>query len=198
MKRTVLLAVFAALGLAAALGFTARPASAYDIGNLPAAFHVSHITGNGACSPYYQIIYVAGDGTGAVSPDLCENSPTFQQDLDAFVGSPCTAAGATCTPPPPVTTTAPATTAAVSTDAAPPAPAPTTVTVTTVLTDPTIDQRLTALEANYAALAKRVDAIANANTASWDAFSASLAAGGTVADAAIAARSAGWNAIYKL
>lgn len=78
----------------------------------------------------------------------------------------------------------------------PGAPITTTVIVTT--TDQALTDRVAALEQNYASLAARVDAIAAANTASWDAFSQTIAAGGTVADAALAARSAGWNAIYQL
>jgi hypothetical protein len=73
-----------------------------------------------------------------------------------------------------------------------------TVTVTVTTTDATIETRVAALEKQYTALAARVGAIAQANTASWDAFSQTLAAGGTVAEAAIAARSAGLNAIYQL
>jgi hypothetical protein len=205
----VLIAVAAALGLATALSVTTKPALAWDVHNLPPAFHVEHtVTTRSTCPSYYTIVY-APDGTGygktgAVSPDLCDDSPTFQQDLDAFVSSPCTYPGATCTPPPPPATTATdasTTTAAATTTEGSPPPAPTTtqtVTVTTTVVDPTIAERLAALEAKYAELAARVDAIEKANTAAWDAFIAVLEAGGTADQAALAARSAGLDAIYEL
>ena len=44
VKRTILLAVTAALGLAAAIGYTAKPALAWDIANLPAGYTTQHIT----------------------------------------------------------------------------------------------------------------------------------------------------------
>jgi hypothetical protein len=131
-------------GLAAAFAL-ARPAQAWDVNHLPATFHVTHEhTGAATCGDYYVIIY-APDGfgvgkTGATLPNLCADSPTFQQDLDAFVDAPCSSPGATCTA---ATTTAAATTAApdtttAATTTAPPVttttvdPPPVTVTTTTI------------------------------------------------------------------
>lgn len=157
------LTILAALtaGVAAAVTLTLpHDAKAWSITNLPAAFHVSHISGGSGCSPYYSIIYLAGDGTGAVSPDLCDNSPTFQQDLDAFVDSPCTAVGATCTPPPPPPP--PPTTAASTTDASVTTTETTTATVT--VTDPATTTAPTTNDDVLAKLSARVSALEQRQT----------------------------------
>lgn len=129
--------VIGALGLVAA-GFLAAvtlapSASAYNINSLPAGFSASFTSDSGVttCRTYYVVTY-APDGTGvgktgAVSQHLCTDSSTFQADLDAFVNSPCTSPGATCTPPPPTTSTAPTTSTGSSST---PTATTTTVTVT--------------------------------------------------------------------
>lgn len=110
----VLLPLVATMGLIAAT-WLSQSAFAYDINNLPAGFVESftHETGVTICADYYVVSYIPqGSGVGkpgATSPHLCTDSPTFQQDLDAFVNSPCTYPGATCTPPPPTTSTQPTT-----------------------------------------------------------------------------------------
>jgi hypothetical protein len=158
-----------ASGLAAAAVVAPR-ARAWDVNNLPAAFHVTHTTDSSAatCGEWYSILY-APDGTGvgktgAASGRLCTDSPTFQQDVDAFVVAPCSAPGATCTA---VATTAPTTTDATTTTAAAP-PADTTTTgvvvtvttsVTTTVTDPTVEARLTAIEQRQAVDEARIAAL---------------------------------------
>lgn len=185
MRRTTLLVVFAALGLAVALGLTARSANAYDIHQLPTGYTTQHtFSGSGVCSETWTIF-----GYGTSSAALCADSDSFQADVDSFVNATCPVT--VCVPPAPSTTTAdvPPTT----TDAQPPA-----TTTDTTATAPTIEARIAALEANYAALSKRVDAVAQANDASWAAFIAAKNAGASTVDAALAARSAGQNAIYQL
>lgn len=201
----VLVSLLCAAGLAVALLTFPAIAGAWGPGSLPPGWTVSHQMQQGAtvCPSSYAIVAPA-----AASPYFCEDSPTYQQDFDAWVdahytapttAATTTAATTTDTTPVPTTTDATATTAVTTTAAAGTAPAPGPAATTTVtVTDPTVDARLTALEANYVALAKRVDAIAQANTASWDAFIAASNAGASAADAALAARSAGLNAIYQL
>jgi hypothetical protein len=203
----LLAAAVAALGLTAGLFSFPGTANAWDIASLPAGFAIQHTADTSAtsCSDYYTIKYVSPLWVTLAEGRICTDSPTgFQHDLDAFVDANYIA---------PVTTTADTTTTtatatdATTTTAAPsgattptdtsPVPAETT-TVTVTVTDPTVDKRLTALEVDYAALAARVDANALANTAAWDAFIAATAAGESPAAAALAARSAGWNAIYDL
>lgn len=159
------------------------------------------------CEPGFQAALDA-----YVNATICAANPAAGQAQGMCLPPPTTTTAATTTAQTTttaVTTTDPTVTApapvggpapAVTTSSVPPDPAPPTVTVTTTVTvpDPTLEQRIAALEKKYAELAARVDAIEQANTASWDAFNATLAAGGTVADAALAARSAGWNAIYML
>lgn len=181
-----------AAGLAVAIALTSPTvAQAWDINNLPPGFIAVHTSASGVvtCPEYWTVGYIPN--TTNNSGHLCTDSPTFQQDLDAFVDANYTA---------PVTTTAePTVTAATTTAAPPPAdPVGTTTTVTVTAPDVSIESRVAALEANYAALAKRVDAIAQANTASWSAFIDATNAGASAVDAAIAARSAGQNAIYQL
>jgi hypothetical protein len=211
MRRTCLLIVFAALGLAAALGVTAQPAAAWDIGSLPAPYTVDsqYDASNGDCPNFYVVHWYdqsvrLGYGVNSHGSD-CNSQ--FQHDLDAFVDS-------TINQTPPVTSTVATTTTAATTTVAPPAPttvaqppAPTPTTTATptdtTATTPACDlacltARVGALETNYTTLAARVDAIANANTASWDAFKAAIDGGASVSDAALAARSAGLNAIYLL
>lgn len=185
MKRITLLAIAAALGLALALALTARTADAYDVHALPAGYSVLHAIGSSS-GPCNETWFVSGYNQ---STNLCADSATFQQDLDAFVSATCPVT--VCVPPAPTTTAAdlPPTT----TDAQPPV-----TTTDATVTEPTIEARIAALEANYAALSKRVDAIAKANDASWSAFIDAKNQGASTVDAALAARSAGENAIYQL
>lgn len=161
----------AALTLALAAGFAAAAAltvpsvaQAWDVNSLPAGFttFVRSDSSGGPCPLAYRIEYVP---SLAVSGYLCTDSPTFQQDLDAFVDANYTAPVTTNA----ATTPAATSTVAVTTDAvtAPQAPSTTTtatasaetVTVTTVITDPTIDARLTALEQKQAVTDARIAAL---------------------------------------
>lgn len=206
------LVLAAGLGLAALVtAHGARAAGDWDWEHLPngysesvAAYH--NPDPNGTTGTCFRVT-IDGHYIG----DTCTDAD-FQQKLNAYIDSTiCTvnpAAGQQRGMCIPTTTNATTTTTPTGTDATttttPPAgettttPPTQTVTVTVTITDPAIDQRLTALEANYAALARRVDAIAQANTASWTAFIDATNAGASAADAAIAARSAGLNAIYQI
>ena len=101
--RTALLALTA---LAATLGLfaaTASPASAWSIVDLPPGFTANHIViVDGVPCPSGYVIFGPGfirtdaDGSGL----LCENSPTFQADVDAWVTAHYTApVTPTVTPP---------------------------------------------------------------------------------------------------
>ena len=194
MQRTKLVALIGvlAVGFAAAALVAPRPALAWSPSNLPPGFRLTHTTVVGAtvCPEYYQFI------APAVSNPFCLDSPTYQQDFDAWVDAhytpPPTTTDGTTTALPPTTTSDPQSGGGTTpTDT-------TTTTVTVPAAGATVEERLAALEAEYAALAARVDAIAQANAASWDAFIKIIDGGGTAADAALAARSAGLNAIYGL
>lgn len=63
---------------------------------------------------------------------------------------------------------------------------------------PTIDERVTALEQEVAELKPKVASLEAAQVASWNAWVDSLAAGLPPYEAALAARSAGMNALYGL
>jgi hypothetical protein len=164
-----LVSLVAALGMFAAMLTTAPPASAWSIVDLPPGFTATHIViADGSPCPSGYVIFGPGfirtdaDGSGL----LCENSPTFQADLDAWVDAHYTAPVTTTAPPPAdATTTAPITTTDTSTTVttptattpaptpAEPAPAAPTVTVTTpgqtitvIATDPNLEARVSALE----------------------------------------------------
>lgn len=202
MKRlhAAALTLVLAAGFAAAIALTMPAvAQAWDWSNLPNGYGLSSGNLGNGC---YEIA-VSGTPIGST----CDAD--FQQHLDAYIDSTiCTvnpAAGQArgmCMPTTTVaadTTTSAAPPVGTTTSALPTETVPTTtVTVTVTTTDPTIETRVTALEAQYAALAKRVDAIAQANTASWTAFIDATNAGASLVDAALAARSAGMNAIYAL
>ncbi len=201
MKKFGLLAVVAALGLVAAVALTfPRAAQAWDIGALPAPYTVSvQINAQGGvCTTFYVVTHYDQSvrlGFGqATAGNFSDCNPQFQQQLDAFVD-------ATINLPPPTTTTAPVTTTEPTTTDTPPTtttePAQ-TVTVTVTTTDQSIADRVAALEAEYAALVARVDAISDANDAAEAAYTAALDSGATQAEAALAAVSAGLNALYEL
>jgi hypothetical protein len=210
--RAIPIVAAAAAGVAAAIALTVPAvAQAWSPTNLPPGVTiVQHGSLSDPSSPCAEWWYLKADG--AVSPKFCTDSPTYQQDFDAWVDAHYTPPATTTAPP---TTTGTDTTA--TTTAAPSATTTTTalpagdpgattttatptqtVTVTVTAIDPTINDRLTALEQQYAALAARVDAIAQANTAAWSAFVDALNSGASTVDAALAARSAGLNAIYQL
>lgn len=103
-------------------------------------------------------------------------------------------AAAPCPEPP----AEPGTTTTSQGAAAPPPPSGTTTTETATTPVVTPDCDLACVNARLDALEHRVDAIEAANAASWDAYRAALADGATPAEAALAARSAGQNALYKI
>lgn len=219
MRRTILIAPLVALicaaGFAVALLSFPAVASAWSPTSLPPGWTIEHDTGG--LDPNCQDAYRIWTDTHVFSDLLCTASPTYQQDFDAWVdahytppatttAAPATTAATTTDTVPVTTTVAAATTTAApptTTDATAPAPAVTTTASAPVTTTATCDvaclnARVAVLEQNYAALASRVDAIAKANDASWAAFVDALNAGASTVDAAIAARSAGLNAIYQL
>lgn len=222
---SALAVVVLALGVAAAMFATpqAHAAGDWSWGSLPNGYGTSVV--NYSPTPGTNCHQVSIDGH--YMGDDCTDPAGLQANVNSYVDSTiCTrnpAAGQShgmCFPQP-TTTDAPAATTSTdgttTTSASPPVtttvtgpgatttvPGGTTPTVTdTTSTTPTCDitcleARIAALEKQYADLAHRVDAIQQANTASWDAFSQVIADGGSVADAAAAARSAGLNAIYLL
>lgn len=101
-------------------------------------------------------------------------SPVFEIPVAAFV------------PPAPAPAPAPTEPAPAATSSSSPAPSQ------------TVEERLAALEAALAALRSRVGALEDANLASWTALVNALAAGALPYEAALAARSAGMNALYRL
>jgi hypothetical protein len=140
----------------------------------------------------------------AADPALC-SPPTTSV---ASTTDQTTTAVSTTTTTAPTTTQAAAPAASPSTaTAAPATSAPTasasvapiqTVTVTTTVEDPSLAQRVTALEQNYAALAARVNAIEQANAAAWQTYHDDIVAGLAPAAAALDARSVALNAVYQL
>ena len=217
LARAAALTMLAVTGAAIGAGTWTAVANAWNIDNLPNGYSEVRIhLADPACIDL-QISY----GTAGITDIGSTCDPGFQSNLDAYVNATiCTvnpAAGQAegmCLPPATTTTDTAVTTdttaaPAVTTTATPAVTTTATpaVTTTAVVTDPatatttdttSIESRLATLEAEYAALSQRVDAIAQANTASWDAFISTVNSGGTVADAALAARSAGLNAIYQL
>lgn len=140
MKRRI--TTFAGLAAALAAGLLvaltlAASAFAWSPDSLPPGFTVDHIRAVGAatCEDSYRI---HSSMPGVFSDPFCTDSPTYQQDFDAWVNAHYT---------PPATTTAASTTATTSTvpastdpvtttDAAPaPAPAPSVTTDAQVTTD---------------------------------------------------------------
>ena len=204
MKRTILIALFAALGLAAAMLVTpARGDDSNDYRDLPSQGFTLTVIPDFTHTPVCQNVWAQGNGSPLTllgDPDsthLCQTDAAMLANVAALKAAwprVTTAAVTTAV----ATTAASTTTAAPSTTDTTPITVTTPTTVTVTIVDPTIDQRLTALEAGYAALSARVDAIAKANTASWDAYIAAVGAGASAVDAATAARSAGLNAIYAL
>lgn len=218
MKRLITLtSITAALitaGMLAAL-VVAPTASAWSPGNLPPGFSTSHATDVAPGSPCPESYSIFGPG-GSGSGPLCTNSPTYQQDFDAFVDAhytapsttaPTTQPGATTTVVVTTTTPADTTTTAAPADTTAPAqpgtPAPATTNVTTVVTTATpLEQSLQAqidqLAAQLAAVTDRVTRLEKAGDASWLAFQQAVTNGATTAEAAAQARGTYLNAVYQL
>jgi hypothetical protein len=138
--------ILVAGGIAAAVLATAKPATAWDIGALPAGYTVGVLSKldapRGECRDFYVVSWYGQSVAIGYGPRVGENpgstcNPLFQQQLDAFVDATC------CTPPtttaaPPETTTAPTTTTAATTTAVPTTTTspPVTVTTTDTVTAP--------------------------------------------------------------
>lgn len=118
-------------------------------------------------------------------------------------------------PPPPTTTAATTSTTPTSTVSPPTSNQPTPTTTTTTSTEPApppttttpastgpsiadLERKIAELEQRLAALAGRVDALRQANVAAWDAWVAATEQGLPPHEVALAARSAGMNALYGL
>lgn len=125
IRRTLAALTLAALGLFVGLSF-APDALAWSPGNLPSGWTVDHITSVGAatCPSAYRIRTATA---GVFSDPICEDSPTYQADFDAYVDAHYTPPATTTSTP---VATVPATTTAVTTTD------PVTVTQTTTTTDP--------------------------------------------------------------
>lgn len=208
MTRThvLLTALLAALGLATGLVVFTPAANAWDWQNLPTGYSPSiviyHTSGGDTCRQ----LTINGTYIG----DTC-NDPDFQQKVDAYIdstictvnpgagGNACITTSATTANTTTDTTTTTTDPTSTDTTTTPPSTVPAgTDTTATTPAGPSLQEQVTSLQQQLAQLATRVGALEQANTAAWDAFSATLAAGGTTAQAALAARSAGLNAIYEL
>jgi hypothetical protein len=173
IRRTLAALTLAALGLFVGLSF-APDALAWSPGNLPAGWSTDHVIAVNApsCPSAYRIRTAT---PGVFSDPICEDSPTYQADFDAYVDAhytpPATTTSTTATT---ATETVPATTTAVTTtDPAvtatepvttqpAPAPAPTTTTTadpvptTVAATDPTIVSLQAQIDALRAELSQLV------------------------------------------
>lgn len=208
---------FAVLGLVAATLSTPARAASNDItAEVEALWSMGYVLGlrsypsASSGNQCYMMIVLRGngaptvDGTEIVIGDLepthadyCASSPAeirarIAKLIADYPPQPATTTTSETPPEANTTTVAPSDTPAPAT--APDAPGTVTVTVT----DPTVDAKLAAIQAQLDALSHRVDAIAQANTAAWTAFVDAIGTGASAADAALAARSAGLNAIYGL
>lgn len=198
--------------------------SGYGMSNYTTICHIATdpcVNGEGSTCNHVTIT-APGTGFPSKSETDCVN-PDFQAHIDSYVNATicvvnpaagqsqgmCLSPTTTLAPSAPTatattaaTTSSPAVATATPTAATPPSTTAATVTptatITVATTDPTVEARLVELERKYGELLRRVDAIATANTASWDAYIAAIRTGATAEDAAIAARSAGLNAIYLL
>jgi hypothetical protein len=209
--KLVLAAIVLSLGLGAAAIVTAT-ANAWDVNSLPGNCGSSPPISDSTYGWEYRV-HCDADSVmlvyGANPPPAAPTNASFQSDLDAFVDAHYTAPAATTADPAPTDTTTttaapPDTTTTGATTSGTTATVTVTTTVTTTTTDTTacdlacLNARVGALEKNYTDLAARVDAIRQANDAAWVAFIDALNSGSSTADAALAARSAGLNAIYQL
>lgn len=139
LRLTVLLSAMAIAGFAAA-SFLTGSALAWSPDNLPPGVSVE-IHGVGACTnpsaDYYKLEQTQNGTVVAISDRFCTDSPTYQQDFDAWVNAHYT--------PPPTTTAAATTTPTTSTGASTtptptptPNPAPAPATTTTVVATTTV------------------------------------------------------------
>lgn len=119
------LCALCAAGAIAALSF-APSAFAWSPTNLPPGFSTIHIIDSSPTSPCPSAYRIFGPGGVGTDP-LCENSPTYQADFDAFIDAHYTA---------PATTTAATTTAAASTTQADTTTTSPTTTAETATTPP--------------------------------------------------------------
>jgi hypothetical protein len=178
IRRTLAALILAVLGLFVGLSF-ASDALAWSPGNLPPGWSTDHVIAVNApsCPSAYRIHTATA---GVFSDPICEDSPTYQADFDAYVDAhytppappappPTTTAASTTTPATTtapattdVTTTAPAVTATdpVTTQPAPAPPTPTdtttTATATVATTDPVIANLQAQIDALHAELSKLV------------------------------------------
>lgn len=195
MKRPLLtfatLASLTVAGCLTALAIGVSAASAWTLQDATTnGFHVDQYDG-----PNCPHTFITGHGSSYTDlGTTCDDG--FQQALDGFMSTwcPCaqtTAASTTAESTPGATTTDPGSTTE-------PPPATSTVTVTVAASDPAVDQRLSALEGQYAALKSRVGNLEAASDAAWLAFRDALAAGMTDQQAADVARGTALNLIYGL
>lgn len=207
----VALAALAAAGVLASLAF-APAASAWSPTQLPPGWTVHHEVSNATtCPEAYRIFEYTAGVFKDVSPAFCLDSPTWQQDFDAWIDARYTAP-VTTTAPPPVTTTVVITTTVpvdttttqppADTTALPPAPPP-TVNVTTIVTtvspvEQSLQAQIDALTAQLAAITDRVTRLEKAGDASWLAYQQAIAKGDDPATAADIARGTWLNVVYGL
>lgn len=209
-RKLTALVTLAAAGAFAAL-VIATPASAWSPSNLPSGWSVSSVVTMGAnyCAQAYRI-WTAD--RSQVSDAFCTDSPTYQQDFDAWIDARYTAPVTTTATPPvtttvTITTTTPTDTATVTqpaeTTTTPPPPQTTPVNVTTIVTtagpvEQALQAQIDALTAQIAALTDRVTRLEKAGDASWLAYQQSVAKGDSPEIAAMVARGTWLNAVYGL
>lgn len=209
----VALAALAAAGVLAALAF-APSASAWSPTQLPPGWTIHHIIAinTPVCPERYQILEYTAGVFKDVSPEFCIDSPTYQQDFDAWIDARYTAPVTTTAPPPVTTTVVITTTTPGATTTAPaetttlpaaPAPPPSTTNVVTVITtvspvEQSLQAQIDALTAQIAALTDRVTRLEKAGDASWLAYQQAIAKGDDPGMAADIARGTWLNVVYGL
>lgn len=216
MKRIALIAALLAAGALAALSLGVGRASAWSPTDLPPGWTISHELSNAQTCPEAWRIHTPSNAD--FSDPFCTDSPTYQQDFDAWVDARYTAPPPTtaATTVPPLTTTVVITTTTpadtnttpASTDPnpnPPPAPAPQqpvtntfTVTTTASPVEQSLQAQIDALSAQIAGLTNRVTRLEKASDAAWLAFQQAIANGDDVAAAAAIARGTAMNVIYHL
>lgn len=179
------LPALAAAGILAALTL-APAANAWNPSSLPPGWTADHIIDVAQGSPCPEAYRIRTPTM--FSDPFCTNSPTYQQDFDAWVDTHYTAP-ATTTATFSSTTTAASTTPATATDPTSTQPAPPAAT-----TD--YQAQIDDLKSQIAALKLRVDRLEAAADAEWLAYHDALVAGVDPVIASMIARQAGYDLIH--
>lgn len=177
----------AAAGLLAALVF-ASTASAWSPSDLPPGFYTDRIVDVAPSSPCPEAYRL--HSPSSFSDPFCTNSPTYQQDFDAWIDARYTA---------PATTTATTDTFSSTTTDASTSPATTTAPTSTQPAPPaTTDYQaqIDDLKSQVSALKLRVDHLEAAADAEWLSYHDALGAGVDPVIASMIARQTGYDLIH--